>query len=786
MPSRIGAELLDRLTSLLGSEGVGRDLPRRHAFAADAMPAAAGVPEMVLSPSRYDQVAPLIQLLHDAGIPYVPRGAGTGLSGGAAADEFEAVLSLARLRRIHRIDPVRRIAVVESGVVNIALSQAAAPWGLEFAPDPSSETVCTIGGNIAENASGPHTLKYGVTRAHLLALEMVLPDGRTMVFPSYADRLEDLLPYPPVDIPGPDLVSLMTGSEGTLGVVTRAIVRLSPTPEKTATLSGYFKSIDDAVDSVTKLLASGFLPAAVEMIDDVVLDMVSRTFSMPVPSAARAFLLVEVDGLAEAVAFEASRVEEIFQSSGALDSRRAQTPGERESLWAARKKTFGALGRVASNYFVHDGVVPRSRLAGVLREIKRFSAEYRLQTANIFHAGDGNVHPTILLDIENPDEVERSERLGEEILKLCVRAGGTITGEHGVGLEKRRLMKEIFTGAQMDLQKALRDLFNPKGLSNPRKIFPPDEDPPEEHPLDGPPPEEGAADFPRRSVEGAAGGSFQPETGAEVEQILDEAQRAGRRIRILGAGTIPLNDFIMDPSPESDLELDLTRLRGIRQVEPDDLTVELSCGSTLSDVTRALAPHNLWVPLDAPDPDRTTIGGILAVGYTGQRCGRWGPLRHRVLSLEVCVPGHGRQTWGRAVSKNVAGYDVAHMLVGSMGTLGVFTKAVLRAEPFPSVRRSAILCARWLILERLAGILLRSYLPWSHLDLVMAAGGGGSGNLEPEAVLLVGCEGSPEIHGRLCKELETIVKGTAGIEWRDTSSVEEDLRGRWGPLSSGA
>jgi D-lactate dehydrogenase (cytochrome) len=762
MPRAGDAQLLERLTDLLGASGVARGEASRRAFARDAMPGESGRPAWVLSPSSPDQIAPLLKLLKQAGIPYVPRGAGTGLSGGAAAADPEAVINLARLRKIHHIDPLRRLAVVEPGVVNAALSQAASRWGLEFAPDPSSEPVCTIGGNIAENASGPHTLKYGVTRDHLLALEMAHPDGRTAVYPDCASTLEELLPFPPVEIPGPDLISLMTGSEGTLGIVTRAMVLLKPVPEQTATLSGYFRSLESAVDSVTRLLDSGFLPAAVEMIDDVVLKMVARNFSIPMPAEANSFLLVEVDGIAESVAVEAAGVEKIFRASGALDIRRAQTPAERDQVWLARKKTFGALGRVSPDYYVHDGVVPRSRLNDVLKGIRRLADEYRLPVANIFHAGDGNLHPTVLLDTENPDEAGRSEALGAEILRLCLEAGGTLTGEHGVGLEKRGMMEEMFTPPQMDVLRGLRDLFNPDKLCNPRKIFPSEAGaPPAPRPID--------------PSEGARRGKLRPAGARDVEQILNEARRYGLQVRPRGAGTIPSpGDSGGGAHAQSGSELDLTGLDEIERIAPADLAVEAQCGTTPARLNAALAEHGLWIPLDAPDPDRSTIGGIIAAGYTGRHGGRWGHPRRRVLALETCMPGQGLQLWGRPVPKNVAGYDVVHLMVGSRGTLGVLTKMVLRAEALPALRRSALLRAPRPAITAAAAALLRSHLPWSHLDLVIRTGGGGVA-AEPEAALLVGCEGSAETHERLSRELQALAGGEAALEWDATSALDESL-----------
>jgi glycolate oxidase subunit GlcD len=770
-------------------------------------------------------------MLHEERVPFVPRGAGTGLSGGAVPMAGSVVLNMARLRRIHLIDPHRRVAVVEPGVVNVTLSKEAARYGLEFAPDPSSESTSTIGGNVAENAGGPHTLKKGVTRPHVLGLEVVRPDGRMIILPWGVEGLEEILPVPPEDLPGPDLLSLMTGGEGTLGVVTRIVCRLTPLPEACETLVGFFTDGDDAVSSVTDLLASGFIPAAVEMIDEVALHTVAEAFSLSVPDEAKVFLLVEVDGLAEEVKFQARRVEEIFRDRRALETRRAEGEEERGILWAARKKAVGALGRIAPSYYVHDGVVPRSRMGEVLEEVRRLSDEHGLRTANIFHAGDGNLHPIILFDEADPDESQRALSLGEEILKLCVRVGGTLTGEHGIGWEKRHLMSHLFSEMQIDVMSRIRDLFNPDGLLNPEKIIP--------LPVGcleggrGPRPatgerswrdivlesrDGGRQDQPRsmilssyeeeepapeevqklcasllgpktvaRIIEGIPALDLadpivevQPENGESVERILNLAHREGWHVLPRGGGTQLTQ---AGPVSRVDVVLDLSSLSRVHDISSGDLIVEADAGIRLHELNEALEPHGLWVPLDAPDPHHSTLGGVLATSYTGPWTGSWGSGRFRVLALESCSPGLGRQLWGRGVTKNVAGYDVARLMVGSMGTLSVFTRAILRADPRPRRWRTAVLSGPTSALVPLARALFESFRPWSHLELLASAGDPPDDPWWPKGAnvaLLVGCDGTDEVSRRLEKDVPALLdeigcRENVVLDWCSTEELSPSV-----------
>ena len=455
--------LAGELAEIVGARHVRATRAERITYAMDGLPTHRRVPGLVVLPGTRDEVCAVVRRLAAAGIPFVPRGAGTGLSGGALADAGAVLLVLTRLTRILTINPGSRIAVVEPGVVNARLSTAVAPYGLHYAPDPSSQTACTIGGNVAENAGGPHCLKYGVTSNHILALEVVLADGRVVQLGSPGGE-----PW------GPDLVGLFVGSEGTFGVATRITVRLTPLPAAVRTLLADFSSLRSASEAVSAIIARGIVPAALEMMDQSCIRAVEDSvYAAGYPRDAAAVLLVELDGRAEAaVAAETDTVEAILTRYGARSVRRAATARERERLWQGRKKAFGAMGRLSRDLVVQDAVVPRSALPDVLETIGRIAAQYRLVVSNVFHAGDGNLHPNISFDGTDTEMKARVERASAEIMAACIAAGGTITGEHGVGIDKLRYMPLIFDGNSLAAMRAVRRVFDPQERVNPGKVVP--------------------------------------------------------------------------------------------------------------------------------------------------------------------------------------------------------------------------------------------------------------------------------------------------------------------------
>lgn len=418
-------------------------------------------PEAVAFPSTTEEVAGIVRLAAAEGLPLLARGAGTGLSGGAIPLSGGIVLSTARMNRIIELDYDNLRAVVQPGVVNLDITVAASPRGYFYAPDPSSQKACTIGGNVAENAGGPHTLAYGVTTNHVLGLEVVLPDGSIMHTGGKAP-----------DAPGYDLTGLMTGSEGTLGIITSVTVRLMRAPEAVKTLLGVFASVEDASQAVADSTARCIIPVAMEMMDGWTLRAVEEATHAGYPMDAGAVLLIELEGLREQVEEQAIQIAAVCRENKAKEVRIAQSAEERELLWKGRKNAFGALGRYKMSYYVQDGVVPRTQLPATMRKILEVAKKYNLTIGNIFHAGDGNLHPLIMFDARIPGEYEKVVQAGTEILTHCVAVGGSITGEHGVGVEKRDIMPLLFSDDDLNTMREIKATFNPSGILNPMKVLP--------------------------------------------------------------------------------------------------------------------------------------------------------------------------------------------------------------------------------------------------------------------------------------------------------------------------
>ena len=418
-------------------------------------------PLFVVLPETIEQIQAVLRLCCASGVPVVARGAGTGLSGGALPVEGGVLLVLSKFDRILAVDPLARTARVQPGVRNLAISEAAAPHGLYYAPDPSSQVACSIGGNVAENAGGVHCLKYGLTVHNLLALEVVLMNGERLSLGSAA-----------LDSPGYDLLALFTGSEGLLGVIVEATVRLLPCPPVATLLMAAFDDVGRAGDAVAAIIGSGVVPAGLEMMDRPAIAAAEAFVSAGYPLDAEALLLCELDGTPEEAQAQSERVDAILRRGGASTIRRAADEAERLRLWSGRKNAFPAVGRLAPDYYCMDGTIPRSRLGEVLRGIAELSAEYGLAVANVFHAGDGNLHPLILYDAAKEGELERTEAFGARILALCVEVGGTITGEHGVGVEKLDSMCGQFAPAELARFHAVKSVFDPQGLLNPGKAVP--------------------------------------------------------------------------------------------------------------------------------------------------------------------------------------------------------------------------------------------------------------------------------------------------------------------------
>ena len=458
----IAPALAQQLAGIVGARGVLSRPAELVPYASDGLPTYRKRPALAVFPTTRGQLIAVVRLLAAEGVPFVPRGAGTGLSAGALAEGETVLLGLNRLNRILRIDPVNRYAVVEPGAVNVTVTKAASAYGLHYAPDPSSQTACTIGGNVAENSGGPHCLKYGVTLNHVLALTVILPDGELVTFGS-ADG----------EAPGYDLLGAFIGSEGCFGIALEVTVRLMPDPQAVRTLLADFMSIEGGARATSAIIAAGILPAAIEMMDGPTIRAVEASiYAAGYPADADAVLLVELDGLEAGIDDDVRAVEAMCRAAGARSVRVAADAAERARLWQGRKKAFGAMGRIAPDLVVQDAVIPRTRLPDVLARIREIASRHDVTICNVFHAGDGNLHPNIAFDSRDPEAQRRVHLAMREIMELCIAAGGSVTGEHGIGLDKLEYMARSFSDDSLAAMCLLRDVFDPERRANPGKVVP--------------------------------------------------------------------------------------------------------------------------------------------------------------------------------------------------------------------------------------------------------------------------------------------------------------------------
>src|SRR5438270_936968 len=461
MPQATQDTLIDSLRAIVGRDGLLTSPSDLLVYECDGYTIAKNKPDVVVFPTTTEQVVRIVKLCNQLDVPFLPRGAGTSLAGGCLPVGGGVMLALTRMKRILEVSTRDRYALVEAGVVNLWLTNHLKPLGFHYAPDPSSQGACTIGGNIATNSGGPHTLKYGVTVNHILGLEFVLPDGRVVHTGG-----------PTEDNPGYDLTGVIVGSEGTFGIATKAWVRITRNPQAYRTLLGVFETVDDATNTISDIIGAGIVPGALEMLDQLILQAVEAAFHFGFPLDAGAVLIMEVDGLEAGLDEQAERIVAIAKKNGAREVRRANTEADRLLLWKSRKQAFGAVGRLAPSYCTQDGVVPRTRLPHILREIQRIGQKYDLRICNVFHAGDGNIHPILLFDERDADQVKRVLAASHEILEECIRCGGSVTGEHGIGVEKIDFMPKLFSPEDLQMMLRLRSAFNPENRCSPAKMLP--------------------------------------------------------------------------------------------------------------------------------------------------------------------------------------------------------------------------------------------------------------------------------------------------------------------------
>src|SRR5688572_8341432 len=453
--------LIDRLRQAVGAENVLAARSDLMVYECDGFTIEKNSPDVVVFPRNTDDVARVVKICNETGVPFLPRGAGTSLAGGCLPIGGGVMIVLTRMKEILQINLRDRYAVVQPGVVNLWLTNALKGTGYHYAPDPSSQGACTIGGNVATNSGGPHTLKYGVTVNHVLGVEAVLADGSIVE-----------LGGPAEDNPGLDLTGVMVGSEGTLAICTKAWVRLTRDPQGWRTMLGVFESVDDATNAISEIIGAGIVPAALEMMDQGILVAVEQAFHFGFPLDAQAILLIEVDGLEAGLDEQRDQIIALCQNCHAREVRQAKDAKERQLLWKARKQAFGAVGRLSPSYCTQDGVVPRTKLPHILRKIIEIGQRYEIRIVNVFHAGDGNIHPILLFDERYPEQVQRVLQASEEILDECLACGGSVTGEHGIGVEKIGFMQKLFTPTDLAAMKNLRDAFNPRNNLSPDKMLP--------------------------------------------------------------------------------------------------------------------------------------------------------------------------------------------------------------------------------------------------------------------------------------------------------------------------
>ncbi|MCS6828985.1 MAG: FAD-binding oxidoreductase [Caldilinea sp.] len=611
-----------------------------------------GRPDAVFYPESAADVSRLVRWARNARLPVIARGAGTGLSGGAVAERGGVIVEFARMNRILELNPLGRNGIVQPGVVNLALDTAAKKLGLYYPPDPSSGRASLLGGNIGENAGGPHCFKYGVTTNYITGLEAVLADGRIIRTGGQA-----------FDAPELDLTGLIVGSEGTLALVTEASIRLIRNPPAVKTMMVSFRSDEAAGAAVSAIIAAGLTPATLEMMDQKVMGMIEAYVQVGLPVGAQAALIVEVDGYPQSLDGQVEEIAKILVAHGGYDLRIAADEEERQRIWYGRKSAAGAFSRLAPAFYLVDVTVPRSRLAETLREIAAVLARYNLETGHVFHAGDGNLHPCILCDPRNAEQMERVFAATHEIVAICIAKDGSITGEHGVGIEKRQHMPAMYTAAELAAMRDVKQAFDPDNLLNPGKILPDD--------LPEPVRMAGAV---------VKGESAAPSTAEEAAAILAGCTVERQCVHI--ASTKHPGRW-----PDAALLLSTHRLRGVLAFAPDDLYVTVAAGTPFRELADFLSSQGFQAPFAAPWPD-ATVGGLLASNLNAPLRMRYGGWRDNVLAVKAALPDGRIIRTGRPVVKNVAGYDLTKLFIGSQGTLGLIADVTLKLTPLPRLRRT--------------------------------------------------------------------------------------------------
>lgn len=704
--------LIKKLRKIVGTADVLDGSVDRQTYEYDAY-AERCLPRAVVFVESTDEVSAVSRLLSSEGVPLVARGYGTNVAGGTLALQGAIMLQMGRMNRVLEVDIPNQCVVVQAGAFNADVSAALAPHGFYYAPDPSSVTASSIGGNIAMNAGGPHCFKYGVTSNYVLGLEVVLPDGEVV-----------WLGGKTLDSPGLELARLLVGSEGTLGTVTAAALRILRLPETITTMLAVFPTVEAAGKAVSDTIARGLVPATLEMMDNAVVNVVEDAMACGFPRDAGAVLLIELDGLRDGMDEMAQEIAAICRACGALEVTVAKDDTEREALWRGRRGSFAAMTRLAPSYLSMDGVVPPTMLPEVLRRVREIGRRHSLQVFTVLHAGDGNLHPLVLFDDRVEEQRRAAEMVNMEILAACVELGGTVSGEHGIGVEKLDAMHLVFSENDLRAQRLVKEAFDPRGLLNPGKLLPPDD------PGTGEVAATGTA-----AAKAAAGADAAPGRGRRGGAAVgDESRLAERLSSVVGP------EYVLTPSPVEihglraalevhpadeqqlaevmrlaqadrlavcvrgggtklewgnrprglDLVVSTSRLRGIIDLEPDDLTLTVRAGSLVSDAYNEVTAARRILPLYSARRGPATVGGVISAGVYGLRVAVRGGLKDVVSGVRVVLADGSVVRFGGRTMKNVAGYDMTKLFVGSCGTLGIITEATVRLLPRPDVQALVI------------------------------------------------------------------------------------------------
>lgn len=653
----ITEQFVKRMEEIVGASYVTRTSANIELYSYDAS-LVTGRPGLIVFPSSTEDVSAILKEAYKANIPSVARGFATNLSGGTIIEEG-LVISLSRLNQILKLDSNNKFIVVQTAVTNLEVQDALAPYGCFYAPDPASQKTSTIGGNVGENSGGPRCLKYGVTENHILGMKTVMADGEIIDVAG-----------PAFDPPGYDVRGFIVGAEGCLGITTEVTLRVTNKTESVITMLAVYDAIPDAAKTVSQIIAAGIVPNTLEMMDNTIIKAVEQGSSCGYPIDAAAVLIIEVEGITVGLKEQAEKIQEICMATNCREVKVAKNQAERDLLWKGRRMAFGAVCNLSPNYLVNDGCVPRSRLPEALEKIEKISQKYGCPVGNVFHAGDGNLHPLLMFDSRNKKELEQVHKAGWDIMAVCAELGGTISGEHGIGHEKQEGMRMIFSGHDLNTQQGIKLSLDPKNLMNPGKVIP---IPPQGQArlLDAEP-----TILKRLGGKNATGVS-------EARDEIKKARETNKALRIQGGGTY--SGYGNTPNREATV-IGTQKMNEVIEYDAENAFITVGSGMKLSELQKLLEKNNQWLRIRPPfTKDNSTLGGVVATGLAGPERVAFGAPRDLLLGLQYIDSDGEMVCAGGKVMKNVAGYDMTRLLTGSCGTVGLITEASWMVATRPEV-----------------------------------------------------------------------------------------------------